>query len=124
MKTTELLQPFLNESNHYKDTAGSKYFEWQNANGAIAGRIEARKFKPYGKPTDGVLDFGCGGGHVLRNLDCARRVGIEINPSARIAAAELGIECHEVIAGVEDESFDVIISNHALEHVPFPISIL
>src|SRR5260370_34344625 len=101
MKTTELPQPFLRESNHYKGTAGSKYFEWQNTNGAIAGRIEARKFKRHIKSTDNVLDFGCGGGHVLRNLDCARRVGIEINASARVAAEELGIECYDLIASVE-----------------------
>ncbi len=124
MKQEQLSPSLACGSDHYKGEVGSRYFDWQNKNGEISGRIEARKFKAYVKPTDAVLDFGCGGGHILRNLDCARRVGIEINPSARIAAAELGIECYDVIAGVEDNSFDVIISNHALEHVHFPISVL
>jgi SAM-dependent methyltransferase len=124
MREEELQQAFLSESGHYKGSAGTKYFDWQNKNGAISGRIEARKFKAYVKPTDTVLDFGCGGGHVLRNLNCARRVGVEINPAARSAAAEGGIECHDSIAGLADGSFDVVISNHALEHVEFPIAIL
>jgi len=123
MKENEL-QPLLSGSSHYRGTAGSEYFAWQNTNGPIAGRIEARKFKPYIKPTDNVLDFGCGGGHILLNIDCARRVGIDLNLSARTAAATLGIECHEGIAGVQDSSFDVIVSNHSLEHVLDPISVL
>jgi len=124
MKQEQLSPTLIGSSGHYTGEAGSRYFDWQNRNGEVCGRIEARKFKAYVKPTDSVLDFGCGGGHVLRNLDCARRVGIEINPAARTIAARGGMECHESIAGVEDNSFEVVISNHALEHVQFPISIL
>jgi 2-polyprenyl-3-methyl-5-hydroxy-6-metoxy-1,4-benzoquinol methylase len=124
MREQELQQTFLSESGHYKGAAGSKYFDWQNKNGTISGRIEARKFKEYVKPTDTVLDFGWGAGHVLRNLNCARHAGVEINPAARSTAAEGGIQCHDSIAGVEDSSFDVIISNQALEHVEFPIAVL
>jgi SAM-dependent methyltransferase len=111
-------------SEHYTGEAGSRYFDWQNKNGELSGRIEARKFKAYVKPTDAVLDFGCGGGHVLRNLACARRAGVEINPAARSVAAQGGIECHESTSDIQDNSFDVVISNHALEHVQFPIETL
>jgi SAM-dependent methyltransferase len=124
MKQEQLSPTLIGGSDHYTGEAGSRYFDWQDRNGEVSGRIEARKFKPYVKPTDSVLDFGCGGGHVLRNLDCARRVGVEINPAARTVAVQGGIECHESVAGVEDNSFEVAISNHALEHVQFPISIL
>ena len=92
MKEKGLSQLILGESSHYKGTSGSKYCEWQNRNRTITGRIEARKFKAYVKPADSVLDFGCGGGHVLRNLDCARRMGIEMNPSAGVGTAEVGID--------------------------------
>lgn len=124
MKHEQLSPSLLCGSDHYRGEAGSRYFDWQNKHGEVSGRIEARKFRAYVKPTDAVLDFGCGGGHLLRNLGCARLVGVEINPAARIIAAQGGVECHESIAGVEDNSFDVVISNHALEHVPFPISTL
>jgi SAM-dependent methyltransferase len=111
-------------SSHYNGSAGSSYFDWQNKNAADTAGIEARKFRAFIKPTDKVLDFGCGGGHVLRSLDCGRRVGVEINPVARRFAQESGIECHAALTEVEDNFFDVVISNHALEHVPFPIAVL
>src|ERR1700676_4041987 len=120
----ELAQTVLAESDHYKGAAGVKYFNWQNRDGAITGRIEARKFKAFVKPADTVLDFGCGGGHVLLSLNCARRLGVEINPAARTVATQQGIECHESIADFADNSFDVIISNHALEHALSPISVI
>src|SRR3954468_17667542 len=121
MITHRMLESTHGESDHYKGAAGSRYFEWQNRNAGVTGKIEARKFLAYVKPTDAVLDFGCGGGHVLRNLNCARRIGVEINPAARKVAAEAGIECHDSIASIGDNSLDVVISNHALEHVVAPI---
>jgi SAM-dependent methyltransferase len=71
-----------------------------------------------------VLDFGCGGGFLLKALDCARRIGVEINPVAREHARGIGVECHAQIAEVPEGVADVVISNHALEHVPFPIGAL
>ena len=111
-------------SSHYEGAAGSGYFDWQNKNAAGTAEIEVRKFRTFVKTTDKVLDFGCGGGHVLKNLDCGRRVGVEINPVARRFAQEAGIACFSILTEVEDNFFDVVISNHALEHVPFPIATL
>lgn len=124
MKQEQLSSTLVGGSEYYKGEAGSRYFKWQNKKGEVSGRIEARKFNMYVKPSDSVLDFGCGGGQVLRNLDCTRRVGVEINPAARTATLEKGVECHESIAVLEDNSFDVVISNHALEHVENPIFVL
>lgn len=112
------------ESGYYLGASGCHYFDWQNQNAASAGRIEARKFRMHIKPTDAVLDFGCGGGHILRSLQCARRVGIDVNPAAREATRRAGIECYESVAELPDSSFQVVISNHALEHVESPISVL
>jgi glycosyltransferase involved in cell wall biosynthesis/SAM-dependent methyltransferase len=109
---------------YYQGVSGRKYFDWQNRNAASAARVLARKFQPYIRPSDNVLDFGCGGGHLLGNLGCAARVGVDINPAARAAAAQLGIECHESLDDLCDNAFRVIISNHALEHVEFPIATL
>jgi SAM-dependent methyltransferase len=122
MKQEQLSPTLIGGSEHYRGEAGSRYFDWQDKNGEVSGKIEARKFKAYVKASDAVLDFGCGGGHVLRNLNCARRIGVEINPAARSVAVRGGVECHESASDVPDNSFDVVISNHALEHVPFPVA--
>ena len=111
-------------TSHYTGQAGIEYFRWQNQRAALTGPIEARKFQPFIRCQDAVLDFGCGAGHILRNLNCARRVGIEANPAAREAAAALGIEIYGSLRDVKDQSFNVVISNHALEHVENPIGVL
>lgn len=73
-------------------------------------------------PTSGatVLDFGCGTGGVLKNLAAARRIGIELNETAR---SEALLALDQVVADIESipsHSVDVLISFHALEHTRDP----
>jgi len=111
-------------SEHYLGARGEEYFSWQSAGGSFRARIDSHDYRHLVRPGDTVLDFGCGGGFLLASLDCARRLGVEINPIARAHANELGIECHESIEEIPEAIADVIISNHALEHVPYPIAAL
>jgi SAM-dependent methyltransferase len=111
-------------SDHYLGEKGRRYFAWQGGGGMVAGRINSHKFDRHVKPTDTVLDFGCGGGFLLKNLHCARRIGVEINPYAREHAVGLGIECYADLAEIPDGVADIAVSDHALEHVPFPIGAL
>ena len=48
----------------------------------FGGKANAFKFKRSIKPTDYVIDFGCGGDYLLENLDWIKRMGIKVNPSA------------------------------------------
>src|SRR5579872_241304 len=111
-------------SERYLDSRGKDYFAYQKSIAESNGSLLALKFEQYVRPEDRVLDFGCGGGYLLKALNCAHKIGVEINPAARVQAVDNGVECHAVIADVADESADVVISNHALEHVPFPIEAL
>ncbi len=111
----------ITHSQHYVGEKGKQYFEFQNEGGLQRGRINARKFFPYVKKTDRVLDFGCADGALLSQLDCATRIGVEINPAARSAAIKNGIDAVENLSDVADKSCDLIVSNHALEHVPQPL---
>ena len=72
-------------------------------------------------PGDRVLEVGCGRGHLTNAL--ARRgvdvVGIDANPHAE-ELAENGLVRHMNAERLEfdDESLDVIVSVHAIEHIP------
>jgi SAM-dependent methyltransferase len=119
-----IVAPEYGVSDHYIGVKGRDYFAWQNGGALFAGRISSHKFRHLVKANDTVLDFGCGGGGLLYNLNCAKRIGIEINPLGRDHAAGLGIECHATLDDVPDGVVDVAVSDHALEHVPFPIGAL
>jgi SAM-dependent methyltransferase len=105
---------------HYDEN----YFRRQKEIGQIGGQAELFKFRQFVSPDDTVLDFGCGGGFVLRNLDCRRRLGVDINPSAREHAKSQGVEVFESVEQLPEQVIDVVISNHALEHVPSPCEVL
>jgi hypothetical protein len=59
---------------------------------------------------------------LLFNLECREKLGIEINPATRAQAARLGVSAVASTSEIEDKWADIIISNHALEHSPFPPS--
>jgi len=105
----------------YQGLLGKRYFRYQLEASRDVADLEAEKFTGAIKPTDTVLDFGCGSGLVLSLLKCSRRVGIEVNPEARRCAEGLGIECFSSLDKIADACIDVAISNHALEHVERPL---
>jgi len=104
------------KSAHYS----AEYFDWQKNIGAFGGRANLFKFREFIKPSDAVIDFGCGGGFLLHNIECSVKTGIELNPAARQRASENGIMAYSGVKELDDDCADVIISNHALEHVFSP----
>jgi SAM-dependent methyltransferase len=109
-------------SAHYSDSEGEKYFDWQKQIGALGGRLNLFKFAPFLRPEIDVCDFGCGGGFLLDNISGVRsKCGVEVNPAAQAAARAKGLTVHGRIEDVAPSSLDLIISNHALEHVPDPL---
>jgi SAM-dependent methyltransferase len=104
-------------STHYDE----KYFEWQAEIGEFAGWANQSKFVEHISSNSRVLDFGCGGGYLLINLKCSKRVGVEVNPSAAKIARENGIEVFNSVEEIPNGYVDLIISNHALEHTLQPL---
>lgn len=104
-------------SKHYDE----KYFDWQASIGEFGGWANQSKFVDYISSESKVLDFGCGGGFLLKNLNCSKRVGVEVNPAARETAKQNGVEVFARVDDVPDEYVDVVISNHALEHALRPL---
>jgi len=104
-------------SSHY----GKEYFDWQSSIGDFGGWANQGKFIDYISSTSCVLDFGCGGGFLLKNLNCSRKVGVEVNASAAETAKSNGVEVFRSVTEVPDDYVDVIISNNALEHALRPL---
>lgn len=98
-----------------------RYFAWQSSMGEFAGWANLTKFQAFIKPGYSVLDFGCGGGYLLNNMECTQKTGIEINPAARAQAEAFGINVYEKTGDVPDALADAIISNNALEHTANPL---
>lgn len=99
-----------------------KYWEWQSNGVELGGKIQAEVlFQPFVKPTDSVLDFGCGSGTTLKYLNCFEKVGYEINPHAiKFNMEQNKINTYNTFDDIQNSYFDVIITNHALEHTPTP----
>jgi SAM-dependent methyltransferase len=98
-----------------------KYFDWYKDLGKFGGWANLTKFAEFIKLEDTVLDFGCGGGYLLQQLECARKIGVEVNP---VAAAEARNRIDQIYQNIEDvasDSVDVIVSNNALEHTLHPL---
>ncbi len=118
------MNPQYGVAKRYEGEEGKAYFAYQNRAAAIGAKLDARKFIPSLTPDSAVLDFGCGGGWLLRELPCKKRVGVEINNAAHPTCISNGVTVHSTIGQVPDRDFDFIISHHCLEHVPYPIEAL
>ncbi|MCI8505906.1 MAG: class I SAM-dependent methyltransferase [Lachnospiraceae bacterium] len=105
---------------HYNED----YFSLQIEYARIDSETEKDFFQRYIKEKDCIAEFGCGGGLLLSKLKCQSKVGVEINPAAGGHAEKLGIRTTGSLEDLEDESLDVIISYHALEHCLNPYGIV
>jgi 2-polyprenyl-3-methyl-5-hydroxy-6-metoxy-1,4-benzoquinol methylase len=73
-----------------------------------------------------VADFGCGGGHFLKLVQslCNEVTGIELQQNYVDELNACGIPCVNNLDAIEDNSLDVIVSFHVIEHLPNPLEIL
>ena len=90
-------------SEHYDDD----YFDWQSEAGEFGGWANQTKFINYISKDDVVLDFGCGGGYLLKNLDCKKRCGVEINPAAAATARKNGVEIYDSVDDIPNDSIEL-----------------
>jgi 2-polyprenyl-3-methyl-5-hydroxy-6-metoxy-1,4-benzoquinol methylase len=114
-----------NEGSTASDYYKAEYFDWQKNIGMFGGWANSFKFKTDIKSHHTVIDFGCGGGFLLKNLDCKRKVGLEPNLSAVDSIVACGVEHFQsptaALQALGAEVADIIISNHALEHTLNPL---
>lgn len=73
------------------------------------------------KPGERVLEVGCGRGHLNKRLrdKGVDAVGIDANPQAAEHAVSDGVITMDAAhLRFDDDSFDKIVSVHAIEHIP------
>ena len=73
-----------------------------------------------------LLDFGCGSGDFLRLVreHCKELIGIELQKNYLEALNSEGILCLDNLEKVQNNSIDVCVSFHVLEHLPDPVEVL
>lgn len=118
-------------SQHYLGEAGKKYHDlFPEPELDSARQYQAIYFEKYCSEQSVLLDFGCGNGLMLKCLPAREKIGIEVNPHAMNAcikqneADSVPITVHETLDMVQSNYVDVVISNHCLEHVLEPYSVL
>jgi len=105
----------------YIGQTGTEYYDMRkDRRSDFVQTRRASHFQPHIKPDDSVLDFGCGTGSVLAQIKCGKRIGIEVNPPSVEEAKANGIQIFNETSAVENNSIDIVISNHALEHTLNP----
>lgn len=108
------------------DSAGEhydqEYFRHQSRDGELRGKLNAWKFEKYLPGRSKILDFGCGDGSLLKVLGGSH--GVEINPHAAAAAREKGLDVRSDVDQLPEKFFDLIVSNHCIEHVEHPLAVI
>jgi SAM-dependent methyltransferase len=108
-------------ASHYAGARGDAYLSYQRRYAELGGELNRFKFEPYLRPSDAVVDFGCGIGALLERLDVAQKTGVEVSDEARREAQSRGLQVVASTSELDDASADVVISNHALEHTISPL---
>lgn len=74
-----------------------------------------------------LLEIGCGPGYFLHAAreHVSHLVGVEKNSQERqYVKDDLGLDCHESIADLENARFDCVVMNQVLEHTVAPVEFL
>lgn len=111
-------------SDHYLGARGKHYCETQSPAESLGHRFQAEFFRPYVGPEDCVLDLGCGKGGLARHLPCRRIDGFDVNVETLKCASVWYHQTFSEYSGPAERAYDVVVSNHCLEHIPSPLAAL
>jgi SAM-dependent methyltransferase len=77
-------------------------------------------FQRWVRPTDTVLDLGCGYGEFLNHVRCGRRIGVDLNPDSAAHLRDAEFHLHSVceLPFLPNDSADVVFTSNLMEHLP------
>jgi SAM-dependent methyltransferase len=113
---------------YYTGEAGQQYHRGKRSIPESAfpwmARLRSEKIFPHITPTDSVFEFGVGYGWNLAQLKCAKKIGCDVSEFLGPLVRKQGIEFISEVESVSDNSFEVAICHHTLEHVLNPAEVL
>ncbi len=104
---------------------GLAFFFLPNRKAAVEYPIRQLHDLPNGR----ALEIGCGSGGLLQDVVGMgwQAVGIDFDAAAVTAAREKGLDVHVgdlASQSFADQSFDAVLMNHVIEHLPDPVATL
>ena len=83
--------------------------------------LTAKFFQQFVRPSDRVLDLGCGYGEFINHIACGERFGMDLNPKSPTYLAPgvkfLAQDC-STRWQLPDASLDVVFTSNFFEHLP------
>lgn len=83
--------------------------------------LVAEFFQKWVRPTDVVVDLGCGYGEFLNHVRAARRIGVDLNPdSPAHLDSDIEFHSHSVcdLPFLADGEVDLVFTSNLMEHLP------
>jgi len=112
-------------------SSGEKETDYQTAMGSVpdqayswVAKLRLRKIKQYVEENDTVLEYGVRFGWNLALVTCKKRLGYDLSEPFAPIVRKHGIEFIHDLATIPDDTADVIICHHQLEHALTPAEVL
>lgn len=78
-------------------------------------------FQRFVRPSDTVLDLGCGYGEFINHISCREKIGMDLNPrSPEFLASDVKFIAQDCSTrwALPDASLDVVFTSNFFEHLP------